>query len=70
MTVVARFIGGPRNGRKNNLHGNDLPPLRIAVEEKETKAVNMSPGRYEIHDEAEDGQSATYRWRKYSTELA
>lgn len=70
MTVVARFIGGPRNGRKNNLHGNDLPPLRIAVEALETKAVNMRPGRYEIDDEAEDGKSATYRWREYAGQPA
>lgn len=70
MAVVARFIGGPRNGRKNNLQGNDLAPLRIAVEVKETKAVNMRPGRYEIDDEAEDGKSATYRWKEHEAETA
>lgn len=70
MAVVARFIGGPRNGRKNTLKTNDLAPLRIPVEVLETKAVNMAPGCYEIDDEADDGKSATYRWRQHSGQPA
>lgn len=63
MAVVARFVGGPRNGRKNNLQGHNEAPERIAVTAKEAKAVNMKPGRYERGLQDDDCQSAVYHWR-------
>lgn len=62
MAVVAHFVGGPRNGRKNNLQGNDAAPDRIAVTAKEAKAVNMKPGRYEISSKHADDSRGVYRW--------
>lgn len=63
MTVVARFTGGPRHGRKNNLQGNDLAPLYIPVPAKDAKAINIAPGRYVLDDESEDTKTAYYVWR-------
>jgi hypothetical protein len=62
MPIVASFTGGPRAGKKNTLKNFDAAPARIPVEVKETKAVNMQPGRYELFSENEAVGTATYRW--------
>lgn len=46
MALVAKFTGGPRAGKKNNLRNHDEYPNNIAVPRAETKAANMAPGRY------------------------
>lgn len=63
MTVVARFKGGPRDGNKNTLKGSDLPPLHIPVPANEAKAINIAPGRYNLHDESDDGMTGYYVWQ-------
>lgn len=65
MAVVARFKGGPRNGRKNTLQGNDEAPDRIPVTALEAKNANMKPGRYVKTGENYDRTSAQYQWETH-----
>lgn len=62
MTVKVKFFGGPRDGKVNNLSNYDEPPAKIAVKVKETKAVNMQPGYYELVDA--DASIPNYIWRQ------
>lgn len=66
MSVVAKFQGGPRSGRKNTLKNFNEAPKTIPVPVKETKAVNMPSGRYifngtELHAK---GVYHLYSWQR------
>ena len=67
MSIVAKFQGGPRAGRKNTLKNHDQAPKSIPVPAGEAKAKNMKPGTYvKSGDQVLDANGAhqPYVWRE------
>lgn len=67
MSIVAKFSGGPRSGRKNTLKNHDKAPATIPVPAGEAKSKNMKPGTYVKAGDmtlSPKGPYQEYRWRE------
>lgn len=67
MSIIAKFEGGPRAGKKNTLKNHDKAPKTISVASAELKARNMAPGKYRHYGNAASpsGVYEVYRWEAH-----